>query len=200
MDSLKQELLQSQKTRDGMMKWKLVLVSAIGAAALGFSQKSPVPHADLALCLIPFACAYVDLLCRNLSIRTKLISRFLSFESERSADSPEARFEAFYAHFDKARRHDALEGLALVYSTVALSLAIVPVGIVSHFDGAPTCENLTQWPSLLFLTAGAMGLLGSLLVSRWYGHQKALINGQGAREWARQRDAASSVNSPAISS
>ena len=132
MDTLKTELLQSQKTRDDLMKWKLLLVSGIGSTALGFSGTKGFVHAELALCLIPFACCYTDLLCRNLSIRTKLLSAFLSAEVSLSPQDPTTRFEGFYQDFDEARRQqdvqgqkwrlrDALEGLALVYSTRILS-------------------------------------------------------------------------------
>lgn len=90
-DKEKDRLLESQKTRDSLMKWKLIIIAFVGAAALGFSKSDPLPHSELALCLIPFACCYIDLLCRNLSIRTKMLGRFLA-----KNDEP---FELFYLSF-----------------------------------------------------------------------------------------------------
>lgn len=182
MESLKEELLQAQKTRDDLMKWKLLLVSGIGAAALGFSKSSAVSQAELALCLIPLACCYVDLLCRNLSIRTKLLSRFLSEELQ-GTDSAEARFECFYQAFNKTRtkekKEDALEGFALIVSTLVLSIAIIPVGIA-----ASKIERLCEWPSPLFVIAGVAGLLFSWLIHWKYRIQRDLIEDeQRPREW-----------------
>jgi mannose-6-phosphate isomerase-like protein (cupin superfamily) len=200
--SLKRELLQSQKTRDELMKWKLVLVSAIGAAALGFSKDSNAPHAEFALCLIPFACCYVDLLCRNLSIRTKLLSRFMALGTGTAPTSAEARFECFYQEFDKERDTDALEGFALIYSTRLLSFAIVPAGIAAHFAGWPALYELGQWPATLFAAAGIAGLLGSWLVERKYEKQKGLLNPEKresdpARSWHDACVSRSTVTVPA---
>ena len=101
LESLREELLQSQKTRDELMKWKLLLVSGIGSVALGFSGTKGIVHTEFALCVIPFACCYVDLLCRNLSIRTKLLSAFLASGLSTNPQEPTARFEHFYQRFDK---------------------------------------------------------------------------------------------------
>ena len=88
-DPLRTELNAAQKARDELMKWKVVAVTLVGAAALGFSESSP-SGAHLALAVIPFACAYVDLLCRNLSVRSKRVSRFLSLQA---VIDPIVRFE-----------------------------------------------------------------------------------------------------------
>ena len=40
MDSLREEIRESQKARTDLMKWKMVLVASVGAAGLGFTSKS----------------------------------------------------------------------------------------------------------------------------------------------------------------
>ena len=60
------------------MKWKLLLVSGLGAAGLGFSEHSGTFRAELVLCCIPFVCAYVDLVCNHLSLRIRVIGKFIS--------------------------------------------------------------------------------------------------------------------------
>jgi len=123
-------------------------------------------HAELALSLIPFACSYVDLLCRNLSIRTKSISAFISSESPTDSGTIDIRFEQFYSLFD-SKRIEALEGMALVLSTLVLSIAIVPIGISTYFPRQLwNCYLLTQWPSLLFIASGGGGILASGLGKR----------------------------------
>jgi hypothetical protein len=99
-DSLKKELLQAQNERGKLMKWKILLISGIGSAALGFSASPALPYAELALCVIPFACAYVDLLCRNLSVRTKLISAFMAKQPD-DHENPSPRFEKFIRNLTK---------------------------------------------------------------------------------------------------
>ena len=75
MDALRPELIETQKIRSDLMKWKLLIVSGIGGAALGFSGSNgnAPTGAHLALAIIPIACFYVDLLCRHLSLRNKAI-------------------------------------------------------------------------------------------------------------------------------
>ena len=65
MEPLRNEIIESQKARTDLMKWKFILVSGLGAAGLGFTGKSDdstIEHVTiLVLCCIPFVCAYVDL-------------------------------------------------------------------------------------------------------------------------------------------
>jgi hypothetical protein len=140
------------------MKWKVIGVAGIGAAALGFAN-APSRGAHLALAVIPFACGYVDLLCRNLSIRSKRISIFLRRELD---EDPIVRLEKFYA---ETKVSPALESIALLGSSVVLSIVIVPIGLAlnktSSFSGI-------QWPGLLFLGSGFLGLLLAVLVEWLY--------------------------------
>src|SRR5271165_1722692 len=72
---LKQEINQSTDTLHDLAKWKLIVVSALAAAALGLTP-SGHGHYSLVL-LIPYACAYVDLNCYQHLIRIAVIARFL---------------------------------------------------------------------------------------------------------------------------
>jgi hypothetical protein len=160
----KNEMLEAQKERDSLMRWKLILVSAIGAAALGFSQESPLPNAEFALCLIPFVCVYVDILCRNLSIRTKLISLVLAQEN----DPLEKLYQAY-----KKPRGSSLESFALRNSTILLSILVIPVGVISHSTNpSALVATLVSWDSLLFYLSGLSGIVLSVIVERRYKAQK----------------------------
>jgi hypothetical protein len=70
VDTLRTELIESQKARSDLLKWKLLIVAAAGGSALGFSGPEKSDNAHFALAVLPLACAYVDLLCRSLSLRT----------------------------------------------------------------------------------------------------------------------------------
>lgn len=76
MSNLRTEIINAQQVRSDLLKWKLLLVAGLGGASLGFSGNQ-VSGAELALCVIPFVCVYVDLLCRHLNLRNMIIGAFL---------------------------------------------------------------------------------------------------------------------------
>ena len=53
MEKLRDEILHCESTRSVLLKWKLAVVGVVGAAGLGFSGSTRVPHAVLVLCVIP---------------------------------------------------------------------------------------------------------------------------------------------------
>jgi hypothetical protein len=63
-----------------LLKWKLVLVAAIGTVGLGLTE-SEVGH-PIVLIGIPLICAYVDLLCRHLTLRIHVIGNFIRSRPE----------------------------------------------------------------------------------------------------------------------
>jgi hypothetical protein len=169
----KNALLEAQKERDSLMRWKLILVSIIGAASLGFSKESPLPNAKLALCLIPLTCVYVDILCRNLSIRTKMISLFLAQEM----NDP---LEKFYQRYTDPRykhpRGSSLESYALRYSTIFLSLLVIPIGIISYSGNPLSVKTWFNWESALFYLSGFSGIIVSSIVEGRYQAQKKSLD------------------------
>jgi hypothetical protein len=160
--ALRGELDAAQKSREELMKWKGVAVTGIGAAALGFSGSSP-QGAPLALLVLPFACAYVDLLCRNLSLRSKRVTRFLSEEPDDERD-PVVRFEKTYK---AGEARYALESIALVGSSVLVSVAVVPIGL------AASALTLTNPRAVPFIGAGLVGLLLAGIVEHQYRKRRA---------------------------
>jgi len=162
MDTLREEIIESQKTRSDLLKWKLVIVAGIGGAALGFSDKGP-GNAHFALAVLPLACAYVDLLCRSLSLRNKAIGLFIE-HGEHESDGERA-YEAFYRDIhDVAWNKASLEAWALRWSTVLISIAIVPVGVLA---GGSAWQPWV-WPSGLFYASSLLGLVVGLCIERTY--------------------------------
>ena len=70
------EVIEAQKARSDLLKWKIIVVAALGATGLGLTEKESRPYADLVLGCIPFVCAYIDALCRHLSLRIRVICQF----------------------------------------------------------------------------------------------------------------------------
>ena len=68
MKLLRQELNGAQQRQAELLKWKLLLVSALAATGLGLTNSSTAPHIELVLCCIPFVCAYVDILYHDQSL------------------------------------------------------------------------------------------------------------------------------------
>jgi hypothetical protein len=72
------EIIESQKARSDLLKWKVVVLAALAATGLGL-VKSEGPgqrYADLVLCAIPVISVYIDLLCRHLSLRILVIGAY----------------------------------------------------------------------------------------------------------------------------
>lgn len=95
MEIFRNEIIEAQKARTDFVKWKLFLVSGLGAAGLGFT-KSSLSNVELVLCLIPLVCAYVDLMCRNLSLRIVVIGEYIrSTKNQGRTDVDLIGFEEF---------------------------------------------------------------------------------------------------------
>jgi hypothetical protein len=184
MEPLREEILESEKVRSDLLKWKLALAGVLGAAGLGFSGSENLRHADLVLCAIPPVCVYVDLLSLHLNLKMLVIGTFLrQLPSGGSADEVR-RYEAFVdgearqlaigpPRFlrwirvpDPARRmllgkdRDSpsafdLEDWALSFSTIALSVALV---VYAFFN---------EWPFWLpFALSGVSGLV-TTAIGNW---------------------------------
>lgn len=184
MDSLREEILQSENVRSDLLKWKLALAGAIGAAGLGFSGSNDLRHADLVLCAIPPVCVYVDLLCLHLNLKMLVIGTYLRRLPPGSDADDVRRYEAFVDEHARrlviarprflgrirlpdplrrmllAKESDRpsafdLEDWALSLSTIALSVALI---VYAAFQ---------DWPFWLpFALSGAASLVVSA-VGNW---------------------------------
>lgn len=107
---LRDEIVESQKARGDLFKWKIILVATLGAIALGFESAAdevkaktvaPAFAHEYLLCLIPLVCLYVDLLCSHLNLRILVIGRYLRVAT-RGVDAAER--EAEYERFAERAR------------------------------------------------------------------------------------------------
>ena len=165
---LYQQLRTAQAERAQLMRWKLAVVAGVGAPALGFSGSTGPTNAYLALAVIPLACLYVDLLCRDLSIRTKRISTFLAREEHDNELAREC--EGFY---QSTKEGPTLETLALVGSTVVASLIVGLVGWV--LSGASSPDRSLLEHRIVFGISTGVGVLGSLVLKTLYASRLGTI-------------------------
>jgi hypothetical protein len=163
MEKLRDEILQAENTRSDLLKWKLGLVGAIGAAGLGFAGSIELRHADLVLCALPPVAVYVDLLALHLTLRIRVIGAFF-----RTAGATEAPAYWSYEEFAHGKRSAfELEDWALFYSTYALSAAVAGYGVYQLVDGSTF--------GVPFVLSGAVGALAAFVGDKKYkGRRDAL--------------------------
>src|SRR5262249_33557554 len=160
-----------------ILKWKLILVAALGAVGLGFSNPNTVvPNAYLVLLLIPLVCFYVDLLCKHMSLRIIVIGAFLRFGSK--AEAEDAAYESFVSEAramgpSKNMNTFAFEEWALDGSTVVLSLLVMLVGLAPSRLGISISANDTH----LFIGSGLAGLVLTFTVRSLYEHRRETLEG-----------------------
>jgi hypothetical protein len=122
-----EEIIQAQAVRSDLLKWKILAIAALGAVGLGLTDTNNPTHADLVLCCVPFVCAYIDALCRHLSLRIRVISRLW----ENGVREPGAGDMIYLAvhekHVQAARQRGVylLENYLVVLSSVVFSLLLI---------------------------------------------------------------------------
>ena len=193
MSALREEIIESQKVRSELLKWKLLIVSALGAAGLGLSGQEASGHgavssAYLVLLLIPFACFYVDLLCRHMSLRIIVIGTFL----RNSSSDEETEYERFVLKTKsmgpKKLNVFDLEDWALGGSTTVLSLLVILAGLILPGIRKPEDQTITIWGASVDMSQVVpwiffgVGLAGLILnwMARW--HYKRRIDALGDLE------------------
>jgi hypothetical protein len=166
MEAFKNEIIEAEKGRTDLLKWKLILVSALGSIGLGISNSSsdakPILSLHLTLCLIPFVCVYVDLLCKHLQMRILVISEF--FQScEYKNDTDEALcFQSYEQFCEKVRsKHKVfnLEDWAQQWSTQFLSILVI---------GSVLVLKSPRTDLLVIVFSGICGIIFTLLIDTAY--------------------------------
>lgn len=190
MDKLREEIIESQKSRSDLVKWKLLIVSALGA--IGFGTGFPgvgnacKPILGI-LFLIPFVSLYVDILCYHLALRMIVIGAFLKSseiicEGQSSDFKAELTFLQKYENFAADTRGDKLvafdlEDWALWYSTRALSVIVSIIGIADALSPDMLGDNSKYniYTSASLIVGGITGwMLAGKLYRRFKQKSKAL--------------------------
>jgi hypothetical protein len=172
--SLRTEIVESQKARIDLLKYKLLAVAALGAFALGAGHGDGSSMSSMyiySFCFIPFVCVYIDLLCFHVSLRILVIGTYLQ---SACADPYELfisqHFETF--HKQKGRFFFEMEDWALQWSSIALSSIIALFGI---FD-KKFWRLLPLRGDCIFWLVGNAGIIVSLIAWAVYKKRvKALL-------------------------
>ena len=163
MDKLRDEILEAQKMRADLIKWKLVLVAGLSAAGLGLHDAQR--KVALLLCLIPFVCVYVDIVARHLNLRIHVIAEYL----RRQTGDPDSAYEVFAGLMAK-KNVFTLETGVLWYSTLFLSLMVI-------LAGYGMWGELSIRDSVLFMLSGLFGIAAAPTVDVIYRRKlKAIVD------------------------
>lgn len=164
METLRNEIVESQKARSDLLKWKLVLVAFLGGAGLGLQGKE-LKNAHLLLCLIPFVCIYIDLLCRHINLRIKVIGEFL--KRAKPVDSSGEFIKQYEQFCSSIPDVFSLESWALHFSSIALSAFVFFLGISIESKKV----YLSIWCIFLFIVSSALGILLAIGTKLSYEHK-----------------------------
>ena len=128
---LRSEILEAEKYRIDLLKWKFISVAVLGSIALGaepFYDINSDSHRNeflLIFCLIPLVCIYVDIICKHLNLRIHVISEFIrNYSSLKDENLFLYEFFCDELHNQEVNPF-SLEDLAQEWSTIIISLLIV---------------------------------------------------------------------------
>jgi hypothetical protein len=173
---LRNEIVASENARLDFIKWKIVLIAALGAVGLGLASDTKIA-APAVLGFIPIACAYVDVVCAHVNFRILLIAHFLRTggKANRPPDSATADYEALC---EEQRGGFRLESVVLVGTTIAMSLLVALVALESRsLSGqlhlGPAFENMPAGITHFLWVSAVVGSLVSIGTT-WYKHVRVL--------------------------
>lgn len=142
--ALRYEIVEAQKARTDLMKYKLVVTAVLGAVAVGIGPASGVKQIPYVVGIIPLVALYVDAVCHHNDIRMLVIGRYLRSEGI----GYEAFAEAMRSMFN-------LERVALDWSSLSLSGGIFLLGAGHLLLRGPNADPVLV---VIEMTSGAFGL------------------------------------------
>lgn len=124
--TLRTEIVESQKSVSDLLKWKIILIAAVGSTAFGLLKEKRDVTLEL-LALIPLICAYVDALVYHDGLRMMIISKFLQ-----DMGSIDGLLSSYEKHCASHRRAFYLEITILIGTSLLLSVVIGALPMPDH--------------------------------------------------------------------
>ncbi len=174
MSQLNTEIIETQKSRYDLLKWKIIVFAALSATGLGLSNK-PKSYADLVLCCIPFICAYIDMLWYHLSLRNVAIGYFrrkMSAHRKDNHDPDSTPFDGEYTLYQEwyeefiedAKGTYRLEKLCVYLSSVMISMILIVLSTLDFFT-----KEIGFNHKLLILISGLFGICFAVITKKLHG-------------------------------
>jgi len=156
-EKLRDEIIEFQKARADILRWKLIAIGGVGAAGLSLSASSG-QGADgkyMVLAIIPFVAAYCDAVGRDFDLRIALIARFLWLK-----EGPFFQYESFVAG---GRKYWWLVGLA-----ANLGASLIACTLVFLVGCSPSVTGRTGGASTALMVSAVIGAVLVALVEVGY--------------------------------
>jgi hypothetical protein len=168
LESLRTEIRESEKARIELLRYKLVAVASLAALGFGFQiqRDNAKIEFDYVLCIVPFVCAYIDLLCYHNTLRILVIACYLKHH-----DDP---YEGYIVQLDESynkgvRHFFNIEDLVLFGSSILLSFLLEIYSIIPFFKTIDTEKGM------IFLVTAFVAEILICFTRKYYdSHQKAL--------------------------
>lgn len=187
VDKLREEIIESQKARTDLIKWKLIVVAAIGATAV---KTASAPSSPFLLAFIPFVCLYVDTVCFHNDLRIMAIASFLR-NRPREVDPESWDYEQ---HCSANRASFPLEAFALQGATLVISALIAYLGLTisdkvieGFFQAQPGHAHQL---GCFLAVAGISGFALSVITYLLYWDEMRTLDGKAgwkAAQWVKRR-------------
>jgi hypothetical protein len=126
-EAFRTEIIENQKARVDLVKWKLIIVAAVFAWSLNKDASNSQQLSFLAISLVPFVCLFVDSQCFHINLRTLVIGQFLRLYK------PEPRDQSQYEMFVHELRtgHGLTNIFELEQGVLTISTCFLCIGVIS---------------------------------------------------------------------
>jgi hypothetical protein len=155
LEAFRNEIIEAEKGRMDLLKWKILLIAGLGAVGLGLSSPekaaNPVISRHLLLCIIPFICVYVDSLCQHLQIRILVISEFFQNYQRRDSDKEMTSFHHYEMFCNEVRPVFYLEDWTQQWATFGCSFVTLLFSLKLLWTGK-------QMEAVAFALSGILGI------------------------------------------
>jgi hypothetical protein len=147
LGSLRNEIIESQKTEADFLKWKLIAIGAVSSISLGFTPAAAPPanpHGrELLLCAIPLICAYIDFVSLHIMIRIVTIGTYLKKIG--------SEYESFvFLTRERGANPFIFETAALHGSSFVFNFVLIGISFT---------DIATLWIQKAYLLGGVLGLV-----------------------------------------
>jgi hypothetical protein len=170
---LRKEIIESEKTQADFLKWKFILVAAVGSVSLGFTSGiNNSEGVQILLCVVPLLCAYVDLISLHIMGRIITVGTYLMGIGN--------EYEKFV--FEVRRQVGAspyvFEAIALHGSSLVLNLVLCALGFLLPERATGSTESLGWYPKVLqaYIYMGGIGLGLTILLFMLYDSRRKSVN------------------------
>ncbi len=150
---LRTEIVEAQRSRTDLMKYKLVVTAALGAVALGVGPAAGTRQVPYVVGIIPLVCLYVDAVCHHNDIRIMVIGRYLRSEG----------LHGYETLAQELREKFNLERVALEWSSLAISIGLVAFGMLYGALSRAPVDRTLVW---ITMVSGTMGGILTLQLGR----------------------------------